>query len=138
MLSKQHNEILTRVLESCKSRGITLNLEKSVFFKNNLKYYGFMFSKKGVTADPQKIQEIRVTPSPENKKSLTKYSRTDQDLYMIIVQKHIIYKNYYRGINITYRQKHISKLLTTLNNLLALKVVFPILTTIDRICLHRR
>ena len=138
MLSKQHNEILTRVLESCKSRGITLNLEKSVFFKNNLKYYGFMFSKKGVTADPQKIQEIRVTPASENKKSLTKYSRTDQDLYMIIVQKHIIYKNYYRGINITYRQKHISKLLTTLNNLLALKVVFPILTTIDRICLHRR
>ena len=103
MLSKQHNEILTRVLESCKSRGITLNLEKSVFFKNNLKYYGFMFSKKGVTADPQEIQEIRVTPAPVNKKSLTKYSRADQDLYMIIVQKHIICKNYYRGINIIHR-----------------------------------
>lgn len=65
MLSKQHNEILTRVLESCKSRGITLNLEKSVFFKNNLKYYGFMFRKNGIKSKPEKVKEIQETPAPE-------------------------------------------------------------------------
>ena len=36
--AKQHEETLTRVLERCDSKGITLNLQKSVFSKNNLKY----------------------------------------------------------------------------------------------------
>ena len=44
--AKQRDETLTRVLERCDSKGITLNLQKS------------MFSKKGMKPDPQKIQEI--------------------------------------------------------------------------------
>ena len=56
--TKQHNETLTQVLEWCDSKGISLNLEKSRFCKDNLKYYGFMFSVKGMKPDPQKIQEI--------------------------------------------------------------------------------
>ena len=64
--AKQRDETLTRVLERCDSKGITLNLQKS------------MFSKKGMKPDPQKIQEIWEMPAPENKKSLTKFPRTDQ------------------------------------------------------------
>ena len=36
--AKQHDETQTRVLERCDSKGIILNLQKSVFCKNNLKY----------------------------------------------------------------------------------------------------
>ena len=56
--TNQHDEILTRVLERCESKGITFDLEKNFFCRNNLKYYGFMFSKKGVKPDPEEKQEI--------------------------------------------------------------------------------
>ena len=44
--TKQHDETLTRVLERFESKSITLNFWKSIFFKNNLKYYGFYLAKK--------------------------------------------------------------------------------------------
>ena len=44
--TKQHEETLKRVLERCESKDTTLNLEKSVFCKNNVKCYDFMFSEK--------------------------------------------------------------------------------------------
>ena len=40
--------------------------------------------------------------------------------------------NYYRSIKTTYGQKRMSKLLIILNNLLVVKVVFPILATIKK------
>ena len=127
--TKQHGETLTRVLERYKSKGTTLNLEKSVFFKNNLKYYSFMFSKKGMKPDPGKVKEIQETPTPENKKALqsflglTNYMKRFTHDYSI---QRIIYENYYRRIKITYGQKHMCKLVTTLNILLIVKVVFSI------------
>ena len=60
---------------------MVLNLEKSVFRKNNLKYYGFMFSEEGMKPEPGKIQKIQETPAPESKKAfesflgLTKYMK---------------------------------------------------------------
>ena len=94
-----------------------------------------MFSEKGMKPDPEKIHEIRETPAPEDKKSLTKFSRTDHLREKIYIRlqphKYITYDNYHRMIKITY-QKHLSKLLTILNNLLVVKVVFPILTTRKR------
>ena len=71
--TKQYDETLTRVLERCDSKGITLNSEKSIFCKDNLKYYGFMLSKKGMKPDPQKIQEIRELPALENRKALQSF-----------------------------------------------------------------
>ena len=74
-----------------------------------------MFSKKGMKPAPQKIQEIREVPAPQNKKALQNFlGRTS--LYAIIVHKHIIYENYCRRIKITYGQKPMSRLLTILNN----------------------
>ena len=71
--TKQHDEILTRVLERYKSKDITLTLEKKVFYKINLKFYGFMFSKKGIKPYPEKIRQIRETPAPENKIDLQSF-----------------------------------------------------------------
>ena len=71
--TKQHDENLTRALERCDSKSITLNLEKNVFCKSNLKYYGFMFIDKGTKTEPEKIQEIRETSIAENKKALQSF-----------------------------------------------------------------
>ena len=95
-----------------------------------------MFSEKGMKPDPQKIQEIRQMPAPENKKGsqsfleLSNYMK--RFIHDYIVHKHIIYENYCRRINITYGQKHMSWFLTILNNHLVVKVLLPILTTMER------
>ena len=65
--TKQYDETLKRVLERRDSKNTTLNLEKRVFCKNSLKYYGFKFSEKDMEPDPEKIKEIRETPAPEKK-----------------------------------------------------------------------
>ena len=95
-----------------------------------------MFSEKGMKPDPQKIQEIRQMPAPENKKGsqsfleLSNYMK--RFIHDYIVHKHIIYENYCRRIKITYGQKHMSWFLTILNNHLVVKVLLPILTTMER------
>ena len=50
-------------------------------------------------------------------------STENKELIIIIIIKIIIHDNYHRSINITYGQKHMSKLL---------KVMFPILKIIRR------
>ena len=49
--TKEHDKALTWKLERWDFKGITLNLEKSVFCKSNIEYYGFM----------QEIQDTRNT-----------------------------------------------------------------------------
>ena len=75
-------------------------------------------------------------PAPENKKGsqsfleLSNYMK--RFIHDYIVHKHIIYENYCRRIKITYGQKHMSWFLTILNNHLVVKVLLPILTTMER------
>ena len=85
--------------------------------------------------DPQKIHKIEEMLVPEEKKPYKVFKdrpTTWKDLYTITVHKHIINENYHRKIKIIYGQKHMSRLSTTLNNFLVGKVVFLILTTIER------
>ena len=62
----EHDEIFKTVLLKCEDQVITLNLEKSVFCKSNLRYYGFNFSENGMQPDPKKVEEIKNTPQPES------------------------------------------------------------------------
>ena len=82
-----------------------------------------MFSKKGMKPDPKKIQEIQKTPVQKINKSLQRFLGLSKYMKRFIIHKHIIYENYYRR---AYRQENMSKLLTILNNLLTVKVMFPI------------
>ena len=70
---KQDDKSLTQVLERCKSKGITLNLEKKVFFKTILKCYVFRFSKNTVKTGPENIPEIQEAPAPKSKKALRSF-----------------------------------------------------------------
>ena len=48
-------------------------LQKSVFCKNNLKYYGVIHSEKSIKPENEKIQQTRDTAAPENKKALQSF-----------------------------------------------------------------
>ncbi|XP_065664400.1 uncharacterized protein LOC136086061 [Hydra vulgaris] len=71
--AKQHDSILNKVLEILKQRGLTLNFEKCLFGKEKVKFFGFIFSKGGMQPDPEKHDNIKNMPLPENTKSLQSF-----------------------------------------------------------------
>ena len=45
---------------------LTLNKDKCEFNKNKLEFYGHIFSKDGMSADPKKVDTIKNTATPTN------------------------------------------------------------------------
>ncbi len=69
----QHDNALERVLKTLKENGITLNQSKCEFSKSEIVFYGHIFSKNGLSADPEKIKTIvdaAEPTSPSEVKSL--------------------------------------------------------------------
>ena len=64
------NEILAKVFQKCKEKGITLNLATLLFCKTSLEFYGFIFSKESMKANPEKVEEIKNAKALEEVKSL--------------------------------------------------------------------
>ena len=50
------------MLDQIKKSGLKLNIKKSVFSVNELKFCGHIFSDQGVKADPDKISAITNMP----------------------------------------------------------------------------
>ena len=69
----KHDEILLRVLQRLQEKGLTLNLSKCVFGQERLKFYGYIFSSQGIQPNPDKLEEIKSTPPPENAKALQSF-----------------------------------------------------------------
>ena len=63
---ESHFEKLSRVLERISEYGLKLKPSKCEFFKEKLKYLGFIVSDNGIEADPEKIQSIVNWPVPAN------------------------------------------------------------------------
>ena len=82
-----HDLALAKVLERCGEKGVTLNLKKCVFSKENLKFFGYIFSKDGMKPNFDKVEEIKNTSTPENVKApgsflgLTNYMKRFIDYY---------------------------------------------------------
>lgn len=60
----EHYENLRKCLERCKEMGIILKLSKSTFCMNRVKWFGRIFSGNGVTADDDKIENIKEAGRP--------------------------------------------------------------------------
>ena len=52
----EHDENLRACFQRLRESGLTLNREKCVFNKGNLKFFGYVFSKSGLSPDPDKIK----------------------------------------------------------------------------------
>ena len=60
----EHDENLRACFQRLRESGLTLNREKCVFNKGNLKFFGYVFSKSGLSPDPDKIKDIVSMPKP--------------------------------------------------------------------------
>ena len=58
-VGKRHDERLEAVLQRCEKYGITLRKEKCQFGKEEVKWFGHVFSKQGMSPDPEKVEAIR-------------------------------------------------------------------------------
>ena len=70
---EQHISLLLLVLNKLKLANLTINLKKSQFFREKLKYLGYVVDSKGLHADPEKVDAIKNYPIPTNKKEVRRF-----------------------------------------------------------------
>lgn len=71
-----HVSILLRVLSKLKQANLTINLEKSQFFRSQLKYLGYVVDSSGLRTDPEKVQAILNYPTPSSRKDVKRFLGT--------------------------------------------------------------
>ena len=62
----EHDKNLQAVFERFKLKGLTLNKSKCTFSRNQIKFFGFIFSDKGISADPEKVDAIKRAERPNS------------------------------------------------------------------------
>lgn len=65
-----HLVLLKRVLERLKFANLSINLEKSNFFRKSLKYLGYVVDEFGLRTDPEKVASILNFPTPSSAKEV--------------------------------------------------------------------
>lgn len=73
---EHHMAMLLRVHEKLQKANLTINYEKSKFFRNELKYLGYVVNSKGLHVDPSKVEAILNIPTPTNKKEVKRFLGT--------------------------------------------------------------
>ncbi|KAL0849096.1 hypothetical protein ABMA28_013456 [Loxostege sticticalis] len=73
---EEHVSLLERVFEKLSAANLTINLEKSSFFRNKLRYLGYVVDSQGLRTDPEKVQAILDYPTPSNKKEVKRFLGT--------------------------------------------------------------
>lgn len=72
----QHISLLTKVLDKLKNANLTINFSKCQFFRNQLKYLGYIVDSNGLHADPEKVESIVNYPTPTNRKEVRRFLGT--------------------------------------------------------------
>lgn len=67
---EDHLADLDRVLTRLQDAGMTVNLEKSSFFKDEVHFLGHIISFRGISTDPAKVEAISKFPVPKSQKHL--------------------------------------------------------------------
>jgi hypothetical protein len=62
----EHVLHVRQVLQRCRDNAITLSREKFVFAQPAVKYVGYIVTRDGIAADPDKVSAIKDFPSPKN------------------------------------------------------------------------
>ena len=63
---EEHDQALAAVFQRLREKGLTLNGDKCVFNKHNLAFFGYVFSEKGMSADPKKVEAIKNAAPPSS------------------------------------------------------------------------
>lgn len=73
---EEHITLLMRVLEKLNFAKLTINFEKSQFFRKELKYLGYVVNEFGLRADPDKIRSILEYQNPTTRKEVKRFLGT--------------------------------------------------------------
>ena len=69
----EHDLILDKVLGALMNAGIKINVSKSKFYLDEVRYLGYVFDKEGVHPCPDKLDAILKAPAPSNTKELSSF-----------------------------------------------------------------
>lgn len=67
---EEHLQHIQLLLDNFKRANITINLEKSKFFRQEIQYLGYCLTTDGIKATPEKVSAILNFPTPKNQKQL--------------------------------------------------------------------
>ena len=81
-----HDKNLRATLKRLAEKGAKLNRQKCVFSTNQLTFFGHVFGKHGVSADPEKIKVIVEAPAPRNIAELRSFLGMSQYMSRFIKQ----------------------------------------------------
>ena len=70
---KDHDETVREVLEKAKAVGMRFNPTKCQFRKSQVKFFGLILSRQGVSPDPAKIEALKSLPEPKDEKLLQSF-----------------------------------------------------------------
>lgn len=70
---EEHDIALNRTFKRLNDRGLTLNKQKCELNKNRITFFGVVFSDKGVSPDPAKVNAIKDASTPQNEKELRSF-----------------------------------------------------------------
>ena len=71
--SEEHRRVLERVLQIIEDSGLTLNLTKCLFERDEIPFWGLIVSKDGLKPDPNKVKSLREASAPANKSELSSF-----------------------------------------------------------------
>lgn len=69
----EHLQLLEQIFRKLRDAGLKINIEKSKFCREGLKYLGHIVSKEGISVDPEKVSCITMYPIPQNVKQLKSF-----------------------------------------------------------------
>lgn len=67
---EDHLRWLRKVLQRIQAAGLTINPEKSEFWRSEVRYLGFIVQNEGLRVDPNKVRPVQEYPPPKNLKQL--------------------------------------------------------------------
>lgn len=73
---ENHVSLLLRVLEKLQQANLTINFKKTQFFRESLKYLGYVVDSRGLRTDPEKVEAISNYPTPTSRKELKRFLGT--------------------------------------------------------------
>ena len=75
---REHDERLEAVFKRLMEYNITLRLEKCHLGKQEVKWFGNIYSKQGMSPDPEKVEAIKAWPRPLDKAEVKSFLQTAQ------------------------------------------------------------
>ena len=69
----EHKDTHSKVKEAVQNANLTLNLEKCIFSKSEIKFWGMLFTSERVKPDPEKVKALKHISPPKDKDELKSF-----------------------------------------------------------------